>query len=79
MIEGIGPKTESVLNAYGILTFGQLADTNPAQLLKILKEAGSGFQKHAPSTLPHQSKLASDGKIGELGDLQLQPGRGKTI
>ncbi len=66
IIEGIGPKIESVLKASGILTLSQLADTTADRLREILEEAGSRFKSHDPKTWPVQAGLAADGKLEEL-------------
>jgi len=69
-IEGIGAKIAQVLNAAGIYTFAQLADTEVAELRIILKEAGPRFQLADPSTWPEQAALAARGAWEELNKLQ---------
>ncbi|MEM9930085.1 MAG: helix-hairpin-helix domain-containing protein, partial [Bacteroidota bacterium] len=66
VIEGIGPKIESVLKASGILSLNQLAETPADRLREILEEAGSRFKSHDPKTWPVQAGLAADGKLKEL-------------
>ena len=58
MIEGIGPKIESVLNAAGIKTFSDLANTSSSRLVFILANAGPTFRIHDPKTWPQQAFLA---------------------
>ena len=70
IIEGIGPKTQELLNNAGIKSFDQLAKSKPAKLKKILTDAGSRFQLHDPSTWAAQAKLAAAGKMEELKVLQ---------
>jgi predicted flap endonuclease-1-like 5' DNA nuclease len=70
IVEGIGPKIEQLLNADGIFTFAQLADSSYSQLKEILENAGSRFQMHDPTTWPTQSALARDGKMDELQKMQ---------
>ena len=55
-IEGIGPKISSVLQAAGIRTFVQLAETDIAQLKDILRDAGI---RANPGTWPEQASLAT--------------------
>lgn len=66
LIEGIGPKIESILRASGITTFEQLADADADALRSILEEAGSRFKSHNPKSWPAQAGLAADGKMDEL-------------
>jgi nucleotidyltransferase/DNA polymerase involved in DNA repair len=58
-IDGIGPRISSVLQAAGIRTFAQLAETDIAQLKDILKDAGI---RANPSTWPDQASLATVGQ-----------------
>ena len=65
IIEGIGPKIASLLQAAGIATFSQLAGADLSRLVKILQDAG--LQHLAdPATWPEQAKLATEGKWEEL-------------
>lgn len=65
-IEGIGPAIERLLNAEGIMTFAQLANTTPSRIKSILEDAGSRFAMHDPATWPQQARLARDGKWDEF-------------
>jgi predicted flap endonuclease-1-like 5' DNA nuclease len=67
-IEGIGPKIESVLQAAGIASFAQLADTSPGRLEEIL--AGAGIRLANPTTWPEQAALAAAGDWQGLELLQ---------
>ena len=58
-IDGIGPKISSVLQAAGIRTFAQLAETDIAQLKNILKNAGV---RANPGTWPEQANLVMVGQ-----------------
>jgi predicted flap endonuclease-1-like 5' DNA nuclease len=70
VVEGIGPKIESVLKAAGIISFAQLADTEPDRLAEILADGGVriGF----PATWPEQAALAAAEDWPGLGLLQSQ-------
>jgi predicted flap endonuclease-1-like 5' DNA nuclease len=73
-IEGIGPKISSVLQAAGITTFAQLADTDVDQLRQVLEETDPRLLRLAdPTTWPEQASLAATGEweafealLGEL-------------
>ena len=75
VIEGIGPKIQSVLQAAGIKTFAQLADMAPEKIKELITEAG--IRLGVTDTWPKQAKLAAEGKMEELQALQdeLQGGR----
>ncbi|MEL7159571.1 MAG: 50S ribosomal protein L21, partial [Bacteroidota bacterium] len=66
VVEGIGPKIESVLKASGITTLDTLATTSIERLREVLDAAGSRFKSHDPKTWPVQAGLAADGKLAEL-------------
>jgi trigger factor len=69
-IEGIGPKTESLLCDAGILNYSQLADTEVSRLAEILTAAGSRYRMMKPDTWPQQARLAAEAKWDELQELQ---------
>jgi predicted flap endonuclease-1-like 5' DNA nuclease len=70
-VEGIGPKISSVLQAAGIATFAQLADTDVDRLEQILAESDPNLLRLAnPSTWPEQAKLAAEGQWEALEKLQ---------
>lgn len=77
LVEGIGPKIESLLHASGILTFAKLAAADPAQLSSLLKAGGPRFQVHDPGTWPQQAALARDGQWEKLKLLQNELNGGK--
>jgi predicted flap endonuclease-1-like 5' DNA nuclease len=61
-IEGIGPKIASVLQAAGILTYEQLADSDPEELRKILEDSDPRLLRIAhPDTWPEQARFAAAG------------------
>ena len=79
VIEGIGPKIEELLNNAGIMTFGQLAQSDPARILDLLRQAGNKYLIHDPTSWPEQSALARDDKWEELKVLQERLDGGKLI
>lgn len=70
IVEGIGPKIESLLNADGIHTWAELAAASIDRLSKILSDAGPRFSLAVPDTWPQQARLANEGKWDELKELQ---------
>jgi predicted flap endonuclease-1-like 5' DNA nuclease len=68
IIEGIGPKISGVLQAAGITTLAQLAQTDAGELKRILVEAG--IRLGDPTTWPEQAGLAAEGKWDALAALQ---------
>jgi predicted flap endonuclease-1-like 5' DNA nuclease len=77
IVEGIGPKIESILHGAGILTVAQLAESEPAKLKQILDAAG--LRLGDPATWPEQAKLAAAGKTEELKALQDQLKGGRKV
>ena len=66
VIEGIGPKIESILKAGGINNWEDLANAQIDQLKDILAAAGDRYRVHIPDTWPKQAKMAFEGKWEEL-------------
>jgi predicted flap endonuclease-1-like 5' DNA nuclease len=76
VIEGIGPKIASVLQAAGVTTFSQLAALAPERITEILRAAG--IRLADPRSWPEQARLAAAGDRDGLKALQerLTAGRG---
>lgn len=72
IVEGIGPKIESLLIADGIATLGDLAKAKVTTISEILKKAGPRYSMHKPDTWPQQAALARDGEFEALDTLQDQ-------
>ena len=70
VIEGIGPKINTILSENGFESFDQLAKAKVAELRKVLAGAGKRYAMHDPSTWAKQSKLAAAEKWDELKELQ---------
>ena len=70
-IEGIGPKISGVLQAAGIATFAQLADTDVDRIGQILADSDPNLLRLAnPATWPEQARLAAEGQWEALEELQ---------
>ena len=70
VIEGIGPKIESVLRQRGINQWGDLAERSVEQLTTALTEAGINPKVHTPDNWPRQAELAARGDWTALIELQ---------
>lgn len=77
IIEGIGPKMESVLNENGISTWSKLAAKKASELQNILDRYGNRYQIIDPTIWLEQARLATDGKVSELINLQKTDGVSK--
>ena len=67
LLEGIGPKVNSILATAGIETFSQLAETDVNNLKEILDAAG--FKYMDPTTWPEQARLLAAGNNEEFDNL----------
>jgi predicted flap endonuclease-1-like 5' DNA nuclease len=67
-VEGIGPKISGLLQAAGIKTFAQLAETDVGRLEQIVRQAGITIAD--PTTWPEQAALAAAGEWEKLEVLQ---------
>ncbi|MEW5873092.1 MAG: hypothetical protein AB1894_27785 [Chloroflexota bacterium] len=61
LLEGVGPKVQSVLQAAGILTFAQLAAADPGKLKEILEAANYPYMD--PASWPEQAQLLAKGDM----------------
>ena len=62
VVEGIGPKIESLCHGIGIRTWFDLSTTEVSLLATMLADAGSRFGTHDPSTWPQQASLLAAGR-----------------
>ncbi len=71
VVEGIGPKIESVLQAAGITTYAQLAAADPAHISEVLEASDPRLRRLAdPTTWPEQASLAAAGRWDEFEALK---------
>lgn len=62
VVEGIGPKIESLCHGIGIRTWFDLSTTEASLLSTMLADAGSRMASHDPSTWPEQAGLLAAGR-----------------
>lgn len=65
-IEGVGPKTEEILQAAGLGTYKAVAEAGADKIREILEAAGGRYKAHDPSTWSQQAAMAAEGKWDEL-------------
>ncbi|WP_343586860.1 hypothetical protein [Flavobacterium sp.] len=70
IVEGIGPKIESLFVEAGIKTWQNLSQTSTEKLQSILDAGGENYAMHNPSTWAKQALMAYQGKWKELKDWQ---------
>ena len=66
IIEGVGPKIETLLKDAGINTWAALSNTSVDSLKQILDNAGANFRLADPTTWPEQARLAAAGQWDDL-------------
>ncbi|MBC2838037.1 hypothetical protein [Robiginitalea sp. SC105] len=77
IIEGIGPKIESLFHNYDIKTWRSLAETSVAKCQEVLDSGGDRYKIHDPSSWPLQARMAHENKWKELSRWQDEHKRGK--
>ncbi len=70
VVEGIGPKIESLLKAAGMNTWVDLSKATVPQIQEVLTAAGDRYRLADPKTWPKQAELAANGKWTELKEYQ---------
>ena len=78
LVEGIGPKIESLLKAADIPTLHELADTPMERLWEILDAAGEAYRIHDPETWATQARLAVRNEWELLSEYQKELKGGRT-
>lgn len=69
-IVGIGPKASELLNADGIESYNDLANSDQAKLRNIIERGGSRFALLDATTWPEQASLAAGGEWDKLSAMQ---------
>lgn len=67
-LKGIGPKIAETLKSHGVLTFQQIALSDPEEIQDILRE--EGIRLANPGSWPDQARLAALSRWDELEALQ---------
>lgn len=70
IIEGVGPKLESILKEAGIINLKVVSESDAGKLREILESAGNRYKMFNPETWPNQAKLAVEEKWDELKEYQ---------
>lgn len=78
IVEGVGPKIESLMKNAGINNWEQLSNTEPSTIQNILNEAGPRYRVHDPKSWPLQARLAFKNDWIVLVNLQKEMGGGKS-
>ncbi|MGG8496343.1 hypothetical protein ACQY1Q_07990 [Tenacibaculum sp. TC6] len=78
IVEGIGPKIESLFHNFNIKTWKALSETSIEKCQDVLDSGGERFRMHKPGTWPKQAKLAYEGKWQELVKWQDELDGGKA-
>ena len=60
IIEGVGPKIESLLQKAGYKNWSDIGNAKIVDLQKVLDDAGARYRVHNPKTWPEQARLAAD-------------------
>lgn len=77
IVEGIGPKIESLFHESSITTWKALSETSVSTCQEILNSGGDRYRIHDPSSWPMQGKMASEGKWKALVKWQKEHKAGK--
>ena len=77
VVEGIGPKIESILKEAGVNTWALLAGSDKDALKNILLDKSARYRIHDPTTWPKQADMANRGSWDELVEYQKFLGGGK--
>ncbi len=77
VVEGIGPKIESMFKEGGIPTWKALSEASVADCQAILDTGGDRYKIHNPASWPMQSKMAYEGKWADLAKWQDEHDHGK--
>lgn len=77
IIEGIGPKIESVLKSAGVRTLRQLSEMSADSIQAIL--TANNLRLANPETWPEQARLAADGDMEALEALQDKLKGGRVV
>ncbi len=78
LVEGIGPRTQEVLNRAGIFAFAELSQVTPAEIRGLLEAEGGNMALQDPTTWSQQAAMAHAGQWDELRAWQAELHGGKV-
>ncbi len=70
IVEGIGPKIESMFKDAGIKTWKALSNVSVSDCQKVLDGGGNRYKIHDPASWPMQAKMCYEGKWKSLAKWQ---------
>ena len=77
LVEGIGPKIESLFHNFDIKTWQALSDVSVAKCQEVLDSGGDRFKVHDPASWPMQARMAYEGRWKDLARWQDEHNHGK--
>ncbi len=77
IVEGIGPKIESLFHNFGITTWKDLSEVSTVKCQEVLNSGGKRYRIHDPASWPMQAKMAYEGKWKILAKWQDKHRAGK--
>ncbi len=77
VVEGIGPKIESLFHNFDIKTWKALSETTVAKCQEVLDSGGERYKVHDPASWPMQARMCYEGKWKELYKWQEEHDHGK--
>lgn len=77
IVDGIGPKIESLFHNFDIKTWKALSEISVARCQEVLDSGGDRYKVHDPASWPMQARMAYEGKWQELVRWQKKHGHGK--
>ena len=77
VIDGIGPKIESLFHNFQIKSWKGLSDISVDKCQEVLDSGGDRYKIHDPASWPMQARMAYEGKWRELARWQQQHDHGK--
>ncbi|MDC6362278.1 MULTISPECIES: hypothetical protein [Flavobacteriaceae] len=77
IVEGIGPKIETLFHNFDIKTWKALSETSADTCQEVLDSGGKRFRIHDPASWPMQAKMAYEGHWEQLSEWQEKHRAGK--
>lgn len=77
IVEGIGPKIETLFHRHGIQSWKALSECSVDRCQEVLASGGKQYRIHDPASWPMQAKMAQGGHWKQLWDWQEKHRAGK--